>query len=239
MTDPTPVPAPSFVDWLKKEAVERIWVSIGSTILGAVSVAAGIFLTDLATFLSQSEKPWAKGALIVVGILLVYFKQKSAVSRAALKVVPVLLALGLAAPALADSPFVHCLSGCPSAPGKLKADTQLTSTVWVGPGLGAAPAVYNFANKQWSVSAAPVLSYGLWWRPPAWTATKSLLGVNFSLSGEVLTVPQAHLDPLLMVNIIDNIQVGGGLRINFAGPNLPGGVDPTFAVYWTTSLGAP
>lgn len=228
-------------------------------VVGAIVPPLWVFASSVAdTF---PEVRWIAAVVSVLSLLwtvlaaLGYAKQRTELKKVALtagKVLMVLLVAGslLVPPrALATGFGVVCLSdGCETARlrqaqfGKLRGpgdDVQLTSVLWAGPGLGAMPSVYNGATKEWHIMASPVFAYGIWWRPPGWTATRSLLGLNLSVFGEISGSPQAHLDPILTVNLMDNLQVGGGVKARFATSTMAGGLDPLFAIFWTTSIGGP
>lgn len=147
----------------------------------------------------------------------------------------------VAAPARASGPGVICLSGCdqPKFSHRLGAgqDTQLSPTVWAGPGLAIIPFVYNGATHEGRVPLQAGFSYGLWWRPPGYTATKSLAAVNLVVSGELNGAK--HIDPLLMFTIADNLTIGGGIRVNLASDEQRAGVNGLFAIGWQTSLFGP
>jgi hypothetical protein len=155
-------------------------------------------------------------------------------------VAAVLSGLLFAAPARA-TPGVVCLSGCggnspPHTFGALP-DTQVSSTVWAGPGIGVLPFVYSGQDKRWTQVAAPAFSYGIWWRPPGWTATTSLVGVNLSLTADFSNL--SHVDPIMTVVLLDYITVGGGIRARFGTDSQAGGISPLFALGFTTSFGGP
>jgi hypothetical protein len=156
------------------------------------------------------------------------------------------LALGallIAAPARATGPGVYCISGCdqphrlPARLGAVSDEIQVSSTVWVGPGIGILPFVYSGEDKAWSQVAAPAFSYGFWFRPMGWTATKSLLGVNLSLTADFSNL--SHVDPILTAVLLDYITIGGGIRARFATGSQKGGISPLFALGFTTSFGGP
>lgn len=163
---------------------------------------------------------------------------KASKASAALALVGI-LAIAAAPRSVYASPLVICVKGCPSQSLKLTADqdTQLSSTVWFGPSIGVLPFVYNGVTHEWNNPAAPAVGYGVWWRPPGYSATKSLLGANLSLSGDF--GDKSHVDPMLTAVFFDNFTIGGGARINFATPAQKSGVNGLFAIGWQTSFGGP
>ena len=213
----------------------RIFTVLG--LLAGAVVAFGQYL-DVIPEQYRSQK-WY---IVAVGLVAAGAWWRKNIAPAALA----LLLLCIALPARADWGVI-CLSEACRAKDAAKhlmtfqgpgpGDTALSSTVWAGPGISLMPFVYNGATNKWQNPLQAAVSYGLWWAPPGYKATKSLLGVNLAISGQLDDA--SHIDPLLTVTLFDNLTIGGGARFNFATGGQRSGVNPLFAVGWQTSIGGP
>lgn len=229
-----------FWAWLKKEFVERVWVSYGTSILGAVAVTAGLFMEDLQKYVAALDEPWAKPVAMVIGFVLIIWKQTTSVAKAkaAGKIAAVLLLL-TASPAYAvDGFLVHCFSGCPDAKKKAlgEGDTPLSSTVWVGPSVGFSAAVMDSSTHTWSNGFKPMFGYGVGFRPVGWTTTKALAKLDLFLSADFTA---SYVDVLPVVTLIDAIAIGFGPRVHFTTPTTSSSVSWLFALGIATSFGGP
>lgn len=225
-------------------------------VAGAIVPPLWVFFTNVANEFPQVR--WIAAVTSILAMLwtvlasLGYAKERTALKKAALAAGRTLVALCVvgsllaAAPARASGPGVICLRGCDDAKALAKAkatgqltmgDTQLSESMWFGPGLALLPFVYNGVTKEWSNPVAPAVSYGIWWKPANYTSTRSLLALNLAVTGEFSG--GSHLDPLMTITFFDNLTIGGGARINFETGGQRAGVNALFAFGWATSFGGP
>jgi hypothetical protein len=125
-------------------------------------------------------------------------------------------ALVAALSARAEDPLVYCVHGCEATRQlrlRLGASAPPAQDVfWFGPSVGLATTTLSSKTHEWTGAVAPMIGYGLKWRPTWWTITTTLVNADLFFAWQNAASSGSDVSLVPTVTLGNTVSIGYGVE---------------------------